>query len=150
MSKEEYDTSQPILVIVRRGRRGFTVAPADNPTDVSACADVEAVGDVIIEILDDKSQPRVDIGGLLSAARDDVEDAEDDEEESEELDEADEEDDEDEGEDDDVPWYKAKDPADALLIGLLTGAATKARKASRSSRRRGGGRRAKSRKRKKS
>jgi len=147
MSSKTYDINQPILVVIRRGRggRGYTVAPVDSPTDIAACADVEQVGDAIIEMLDDDKQPRVDIDALLRAAEGDIQDdVQDDKDgESANLEASDEEGDEDEGEEDDEeeeeeqPWYKASDPADALLITGLSKLLEKGRKVSRHSRRRG-------------
>lgn len=136
MSNKTYDTAQPILVVVRRGRggRGYTVAPVDNPTDIAACADVNQVGDAVVEMLEDENQPRVDIDALLRASDGDFEDEgeEDQEQGSEEkggkgdVDATDEgEDDEgdedgDEEDEEEQPWYRAEDPADALLITGLS------------------------------
>lgn len=147
MSKEKYDINQPILVVVRRGRggRGYAVAPVDSPTDVAACADANQVGDAIVEMLDDGNQPRVDIDELMRAADgDEFERAEEEEEgegsrEVEPSDAEDEEDEEeDEDEDEEEPWYRATDPADALLITGLSKLLEKGRKVSKGSRRRRG------------
>lgn len=56
------DTNLPILVLIRRGRkgRGFLVSAADDPTDVAACADGDEVGAAIVELLDDPDQARFD------------------------------------------------------------------------------------------
>ena len=140
MSSKENDINQPILVVIRRGRggRGYTVAPVDNPTDIAACADVEQVGDAIIEMLDDKKQPRVDIDALLRAAEGEEEEGEGEEKDSEDLEESDEEDEDDDEGDEEEEWYRAQDPADALLITVLGKLLEKGRKVSRSSRRRRG------------
>jgi len=65
-SDRENDTNQPILVIVRRGRRGrgFTVAPADDATNVEPCQDESELGEAIREMLDDPNQPRFDPSAL--------------------------------------------------------------------------------------
>lgn len=154
MSSKAHDINQPILIVVRRGRggRGYTVAPVDSPTDIAACSDAEQVGEAIIEMLDDDKQPRVDIDALLRAADGDFEEAEEEERGQgeketgeQDLDESDEDDEDDVDEADDEeeeqPWYKAKDPADALLITGLSKLLQKGREVSRGSRRRGRGRR---------
>lgn len=59
-------TDQPILLIVRRGRRGrgFTVAPADDAANVEPCQDETELGEAIREMLDDPEQPRFDPSSL--------------------------------------------------------------------------------------
>lgn len=65
-SNREVDTGQPILVIVRRGRRGkgFTVAPADDAANIEPCADEAELGESIRAMLDDPNQPRFDPSSL--------------------------------------------------------------------------------------
>jgi len=65
-SERENDINLPILVIVRRGRRGrgFTVAPADDAANVEPCADISELGESIKELLDDPMQPRFDPAAL--------------------------------------------------------------------------------------
>lgn len=140
MSSKSYDINQPILVVIRRGRgnRGYTVAPVDSPTDIAACADAEQIGDAIVEMLEDKEQPRVDIDILMRAAEGDLEEEGEEEEGGQDLEETDEDDEDGDDEDEDEPWYKSSDPADALIINILSGAAKKARELSRPSRRRRG------------
>lgn len=147
MSSKTYDINQPILIVVRRGRggRGYTIAPVDSPTDIAACTDSEQVGEVIVEMLEDENQPRVDIDALIRAADGDGDEEEEGEGEREEegngadLEESDEDGDDEEDEDEDEeeePWYKAQDPADALLITGLSKLLEKGRKVSKTSRRR--------------
>jgi len=66
----EHDTSEPILVLVRRGRknRGFSVSPVEDVSNAASCADEKEIGEVIVEMLDDPRQPRVNINELLAAA----------------------------------------------------------------------------------
>lgn len=66
---EKIDINDPILILVRRGRkgRGFSVAPIEDVSNAAACADEKEVGEVIKEMLDDENQPRVNINNLLSA-----------------------------------------------------------------------------------
>lgn len=65
-SLREVDTGQPILIIVRRGRRGkgFTVAPADDATNVEPCSTEAELGESIRALLDDPNQPRFDPSSL--------------------------------------------------------------------------------------
>jgi len=125
----KYDTNEPILVLVRRGRkgRGFTVAPVEDASNPAMCQDKEELGEVIEEMLLDENQPRVNINELLSAAGapSDSEDPEDDEEEDGY---------EDEDEDEDEPQGQggildgvagAEDPADRLLFNIFSAAVTK-------------------------
>jgi hypothetical protein len=146
MSGQKYDINQPILVVVRRGRggRGYAVAPVDSPTDVAACADANQVGDAIVEMLDDSAQPRVDIDELMRAAEGDAEEVSSNQEvessQSQDDEEAGEEDGEEGEEEDDEeePWYRASDPADALIIAGISKLFEKGRKVSKGSRRRRG------------
>jgi hypothetical protein len=66
----KFDINEPILVLVRRGRkgRGFSVSPVEDVSNSSACMDAQELGEVIVELLDDPDQPRVDLGEILSAA----------------------------------------------------------------------------------
>lgn len=66
---KENDTAQPILVLIRRGRkgRGYLVSAIDDPTNAAACADAEEVGAAIVEMLDDPEQPRCDLADLQDA-----------------------------------------------------------------------------------
>jgi hypothetical protein len=60
-SSQDHDINLPILVIVRRGRRGgFTVAPADDATNVEFCQGPSDIGESIKEMMDSPSQPRFD------------------------------------------------------------------------------------------
>ena len=63
----EYNTLEPILVLIRRGRngRGFSVAPVEDLANPALCADGNEMGEVIIEMLNDTNQPRVDVNSLL-------------------------------------------------------------------------------------
>ena len=92
---EKYDTNEPILILVRRGRkgRGFSVASVEDVSNAAPCSDEKEIGDVIKEMLDDVEQPRVNIHDLLAAAagnppgavsQSDDEDEEEDEEEGDE------------------------------------------------------------------
>ncbi len=60
MSEEKHNTDDPILIVVKRGRkgRGYIVTPADNDSP-SPCMSAEDIGECIIEILDDEDQPRL-------------------------------------------------------------------------------------------
>ena len=134
----EYDTSKPILILVRRGRkgRGFSVSPVEDVSNAAACADEKEIGEVIKEMLDDKAQPRVDINDLLSAAAegpppaDDEEDEGDDDyegddDDDEEADDEESDDDEEEGEDSASGTVfegvaGSEDPADRLLFNIFT------------------------------
>lgn len=66
---EKNDINEPILILVRRGRkgRGFSVAAIEDVSNPAACADEAEVGEVIKEMLDDVEQPRVNINELLAA-----------------------------------------------------------------------------------
>jgi len=70
----KYDTSEPILVLIRRGRkgRGFSISPVEDLSNASACATAADIGEVIEEMLDDESQPRVNINELLRASTENV------------------------------------------------------------------------------
>lgn len=76
MPGKKYDTNQPILLVVRRGRRGrgFTVAPVEDATNPAMCGSASELGEVIEEMLDDESQPRVDLDELINAGHPDSDD----------------------------------------------------------------------------
>jgi len=127
----EYDTSKPILILVRRGRkgRGFSVSPVEDVSNAAACADEKEIGEVIKEMLDDKAQPRVDINDLLSAAAEGPPPADDDQEDTDDDDDDDEYEDDDEDGDEDVESAAgtvfegvagSEDPADRLLFNIFT------------------------------
>lgn len=134
-----HDTSKPILVLVRRGRnnRGFSISPVEDVSNSASCADEKEIGEVIVEMLDDPTQPRVDINELLAAASgapssrnvpDDEEGDEDDEDNEEEY----EDDDDDDGEDRSRGTVfegvaDAEDPADRLLFNIFSSVVTKGR-----------------------
>lgn len=133
MSKKKYDTSEPILVIVRRGRRGrgFTIAPVEDASNPAIVGTKDELGEVLEEMLNDESQPRVNLDDLLSesaapSAREDDSRASDDREAD---DESDDEDDEDLDDDEDVEPGEggifdgvagSADPADTLLFNIFS------------------------------
>lgn len=144
---QKYDVNEPILVLIRRGRkgRGFTICPVEDIANPAVCTDSKDMGEAIEELLNDESQPRVNVNDLLSAAKgeptssaepEEVEEGEDDE------------DDEDEGDGDEGEGgifdgvAGSEDPAGQLLINVLSGAMNQGRKMS-SKRVRGRGRRKK-------
>ncbi|MHC4433927.1 MAG: hypothetical protein ACYTBS_18965 [Planctomycetota bacterium] len=143
MPKKKYDTSEPILVIIRRGRRGrgFTVAPVEDASNPAMCGSKEELGEVLEEMLDDEHQPRVDINQLLAAAsgedplpQDDCgsdDGAEDPDEEYEDGDEDEEYEDDDEEPAGEGGIFEgvagSEDPADRLLFNLFSAAVTKGR-----------------------
>jgi hypothetical protein len=108
---EEYDVTQPILILVRRGRgdRGYLVAAVDDASNPFPCADETEVGKAVIELLNDPKQPRFDEKQLEAAAADYEEEEEDEEEEEEEDIEEDEEEEEEE-----PPPPPPPDPLDEL------------------------------------
>ena len=61
-SKQRYDVEQPVLILVRRGRkgRGFIVSPADS-NDPIPCSTIQDLGEAVEEILNDPEQARVDV-----------------------------------------------------------------------------------------
>jgi hypothetical protein len=156
MSADKYDTNQPILILVRRGRggRGYLVSPVDAPTDVAACSSANEIGDVVLELLDDEKQPRVNIDEIVAMANGDAYEEDGEEEDGDEgdsskrgsrsadssdgdMDESDSDDSEDEDEDEedeaDKPWWDirgAEDPADQVLVNILGGVLGKAQKLS--------------------
>lgn len=110
---EEYDVTQPILILVRRGRgdRGYLVAAVDDASNPFPCADEGEVGSAIVELLNDPKQPRFDEKQLEAAAADYEDDEEDDDEEDDIEDDEDEEEYEEEDEDEPPP---PPDPLDEL------------------------------------
>lgn len=117
----KFDTSGPILVLVRRGRkgRGFSVSPIEDIANAAICADEKDLGEAIVEMLDDEEQPRVNLKDFLergSAPADSSSRADDEEDEDDERDDTD---DEDEDEDDDD---EAHDPAEGTLLEGVAGA----------------------------
>jgi hypothetical protein len=126
MSKKKYDTGEPILVIVRRGRkgRGFTIAPVEDASNPAMCGTTEELGEVLEEMLNDEEQPRVNLNDLLAeaaperAAPDDEADEEEDDD-SEWAGEQDEEEEEGEGGIFDGVAGSA-DPADTLLFNIFS------------------------------
>lgn len=108
---KEYDTSEPIVIMVRPGGRGrgFLVAPLDSLHNMAPCTDEEDLARVIVEMLTDPKQPRVDQaqlfnqGGASSKKMEPV---------GEEYEEEEYEDEEEEEEDE---WPESMDPADRLL-----------------------------------
>jgi hypothetical protein len=136
---KKYDKDEPILLIIRRGRkgRGFTVSPVEDISNPAACLTAEELGETIEEMLNDESQPRVNIKDLMAAADGDPPEADepegegDDEEEEGDYDE--DEDEEDEGIMSGVA--DAQDPVDKFLFNVFArvvkkgqGMSSKARK----------------------
>ncbi len=107
---DEYDVTQPILILVRRGRgdRGYLVAAVDDAGNPFPCPDETEVGKAVVELLNDPKQPRFDEKQLEAATADYEED-----EEEEEEDEEDEDEEEDEEEEEDEP-PPPPDPLDEL------------------------------------
>lgn len=124
----KHNTSDPILVLVRKGRngRGFTVSPVEDISNSAMCIDEKELGEAILEMLDDENQPRVNVADLLNASSNgdskandgDIEDEQDSDENH-----------------DDTPSdgdgsimdgvANADDPADRLLFNLFTSAIKK-------------------------
>jgi len=94
MSAKTYNTEEPILILVRRGRkgRGFSIAPVEDASNAALCADENEVGEVIKEMLDDPEQPRVNMSDLLAPAptsrQETAEEADDEDEYEDEEDES--------------------------------------------------------------
>lgn len=124
MSK--YDTNEPILVLVRRGRRGrgFSISPVEDIASAAICADEKEIGEVIVEMLDDENQPRVNINDLLNAATEPPPRSESEPEDEDDDDEDDDEDDEDEGDAAEGTIFEgvagSEDPADRLLFNIFS------------------------------
>lgn len=66
--KKTYDTNDPVLIVVRKGRngKGYIVAPADSD-HLCPCMSEEDLGFAISEIINDENQPRLSEGGRRSA-----------------------------------------------------------------------------------
>ena len=111
---KKYDTSEPILILVRRGRkgRGFSISPVEDVSNAAVCADVAEVGEVISEMLNDEEQPRVNINDLIAAASAPQRSDDDDEYEDDE-----------DGEGRSGGLFDgvadAEDPADAILFNIF-------------------------------
>lgn len=143
---QKYDVNEPILVLIRRGRkgRGFTVCPVEDIANPAVCASAGELGEVIEEMLNDEEQPRVDVNELLQAASDSSPEPESEpepkkrtatpkkESEAESKAEEDELEDEDEEEDDGIFAGVAgsDDPATTLLINFAHSALAQGRKMS--------------------
>lgn len=152
---QKYDVDEPILVLVRRGRkgRGFTVCPVEDVSNPAVCSDSKDMGEVIEEFLNDENQPRVNVKDLLGAATDHDTQSESppgqkgsgstrgQQAQEPEEDEEDEEEDEAEG-GIFVGVAGSEDPASQLLVNILSGAINQGRKMS-STRVRSRGRRVK-------
>lgn len=65
----QHDTSEPILILVRRGRnnRGFSISPVEDISNAAIVSNETEIGEVILEMLNDPNQPRVNVNDLLSA-----------------------------------------------------------------------------------
>jgi hypothetical protein len=117
------DTTLPILVMVRRGRRGrgYLVSAADDPNDVAPCADADEVGAAIVELLDDPDQARFDQSQIESEPS--TAESADDEQETyatgDELDEYEDDDEDDEDEDEREPGLLDVDPEGDIATQLL-------------------------------
>ena len=109
---EEYDVTQPILILVRRGRgdRGYLVAAVDDASNPFPCVDETEVGKAVVEMLNDTKQPRFDEKQLEAASAD----YEEEEEEEEEEDIEEDEDEEEEEEEEEPPPPPPPDPLDEL------------------------------------
>lgn len=127
MSKKKYDTKDPILVIVRRGRngRGYTVAPVEDASNPSMCGAKEELGDILEEMLSDEDQPRVNLQDLLTSSASDDRAGEDEGDGEVDGDDGDWEDGEDE---DEAPAGNggildgvagSDDPAETLLVNIF-------------------------------
>ncbi len=125
---KKYNKDQPILVLIRRGRRGrgFSVSPVEDISNPAACQSTAEMGEVIEEMLDDESQPRVNVNELLAAAtsdsRDDRSDRDDDDDDEDDEDDDDRDEDEDEEEDEGIMSgvIGSEDPADRLAFNLFS------------------------------
>lgn len=130
---KKYDKNEPILVLIRRGRkgRGFSVSPVEDISNPAVCQSSAELGEIIEEMLDDEEQPRVDVNELLSAAasdsrvvddRDDRDDRDDDDDDDDE----DYDDDEEEGDGGVMDGVVGSaDPVDTFLFNLFSSAVKK-------------------------
>lgn len=134
---KKYDKNEPILVLIRRGRkgRGFSVSPVEDISNPAVCQTSTELGEIIEEMLDDEGQPRVDLKELMAAAtsdarddRDDRDDDGDDDGDDEEYDDEDEEEGEEE-EDEGIMSgvIGSEDPADRLLLNVFSSLVNKGR-----------------------
>lgn len=114
MSK--FNTSDPILVVVRRGRggKGFLVSPIENVSNAAPCVDAVEVGESILEMLNDISQPRVNMDELIGATSSKIKSSK--EEVEEDDDEVEEDDDEGYDEEEDNPLAGDGDLADKVIM----------------------------------
>jgi len=138
---QKYDVNEPILVLVRRGRkgRGFTVCPVEDISNPAVCSDSKEMGEVIEEFLNDENQPRVNVKDLLGAAtghepQGDLPPGGNGSESprGQQAQEPDEDDEEEEEEEEGIFTGVAgsEDPASQLLVNLLSGAINQGRKMS--------------------
>ncbi len=138
MSEEEetHDVSQPILIVVRRGRgnRGFLVSAVDDLNAISPCQDKEEMAEAIVEMLDDEKQPRVDLTKLQEATSPDSQSKAVERKKT-----ADDEDEDEEDEDENGESVESMDEVD-LLHEIGAAIFNRAKKASRPSRGRRRGR----------
>jgi hypothetical protein len=113
---EEYDVTQPILILVRRGRgeRGYLVAAVDDASNPFPCPDAAEVGNAVVELLNDPAQPRFDEKQLEAAASDSEDDGEYEDEDDDDLEDDSEDEDEYEDEDDEGDGAPQGDPLDDL------------------------------------
>lgn len=130
-SSQKYNTEEPILVVIRRGRkgRGYTVAPIEDLNNPAMCSEASEMGEFIVELLDDPNQPRVDVAQLMSgpsgAASDEgVREYDEEEDASDEEDQDHEEGGIFEG------VAGSEDPASQLLVNIFSGAINKGRQMS--------------------
>lgn len=138
---KKYDKNEPILVLIRRGRkgRGFSVSPVEDISNPAVCQTSTELGEIIEEMLDDEEQPRVDLKELMAAATSDARDDHDrdgdddrnDHDDHDDHDNDDEEDDEEgDGEGDGGIMdgvVGSEDPADRLLLNIFSSLVNKGR-----------------------
>lgn len=127
---KKYDKNEPILVLIRRGRkgRGFSVSPVEDISNPAVCQSSAELGEIIEEMLDDEEQPRVDVNELLSAAASDsrVVDDRDDRDDDDDDDDEDYDDDEEEGDGGVMDGVVGSaDPVDTFLFNLFSSAVKK-------------------------
>lgn len=65
MADQKYNTDDPILIVIKRGRnnKGYIISPADNDSPCP-CLSAEDIGEAIIELLEDEAQPRLDANSV--------------------------------------------------------------------------------------
>jgi len=138
---QKYDINEPILVLIRRGRkgRGFTVCPVEDISNPAVCSDAPELGEVIEEMLNDESQPRVDVNELMNASTEPEPEPSGPQQRRRTRAQPEEVEEEEEFEDDDEPQGNdgvldgvagSEDPAAQLLINVLHGAMSKGRQMS--------------------